>query len=354
MFADFSEEYLSDSKMEETAVQKRFPDKILGFFKKSVSKIEKREAAKLFLNCQIRDFFVFRDVLFARGFLDKVEGIVPRISVRLWNNEIHAVRYSDDDFFPTTADKCAFCFNFPIPPHTPAELIAKIGVVFDFPSGRFEKNEPSKEWVASDPFLNSEAGFWASVHAQPNANVLEIGSRARSGISRRSLFPATCSYTGFDILAGENVNCVGDAHALSRVLPLNHFDIVFSVSVWEHLCMPWLVSVELNKVMKIGGIAMINTHQSWPSHEEPWDYFRFSDFSWDSLFNKDTGFEIIDRGTGMPCVMGSSQFHPPIYADRVDWHYGYLATRCVAKKISETSLNWPVNPSIIVRQNYPH
>ena len=129
--------------------------------------------------------------------------------------------------------------------------------------------------------------------------------------------------------------------------------MVFSVSVWAHRSMPWLVSLELNKVMKVGGMAMINTHQSWPSHEERWDCFRFSDHSWDAHFYADTGFEIVTRGTGIPCVMGASQFQPSIQACRVDWHYGYFATRCVAKKISETSPTWPVNAELISKGNYP-
>jgi len=303
--------------------------------------------------CEVRDFFVFRDVLFARGYVQRISGTGPRISLRLWDGTLRPVGHSDDDFFPSNADRHAFCLSFPLPLHTPAESIMKIGLVFDFPGGRLERHGFSEEAAAKDPFLNSEAGFWEFVRAHPQASVLEIGSRARSGISRRSLFPATCSYTGFDIVAGENVDIVGDAHALSRILPADHFDVVFSVSVWEHLSMPWLVSLELNKVMKVGGMAMINTHQSWPSHEEPWDYFRFSNESWDALFNAQTGFEIVARGTGIPCVMGESQFHPSIHASRVEWHYGYLATRCVAKKIGETRLEWPVDPAIVSKGKYP-
>jgi hypothetical protein len=302
----------------------------------------------------VNDFFIFRDVLFVRGDIQRFGGADPQISVRLPDGTEHPVRHVTDDFNPSTPGKCTFCFSLPLLTRFSDEEIMKISVVFDFPGGRAEKGDFNKEAVAKDAFLNSEGGFWEFVRANPLANVLEIGSRARSGISRRNMFPATCNYTGFDIVAGENVNCVGDAHALSRILPRNHFDVVFSVSVWEHLSMPWVVSLELNKVMKVGGLAMINTHQSWPSHEEPWDYFRFSNFSWDALFNADTGFEIVTRGTGLPCVMGASQFHPSIHACRVDWHYGFFATRCVARKIGETSLSWPVDPGIVAKGNYPH
>jgi hypothetical protein len=327
---------------------------VFSVFKKRAAQEGKGARPAVDIGCDVRDFFIFRDVLFVRGSIQRAGGADPSISVRLPDGSDQSVRYVGDDFNPSSQEDCKFCFSLPLPVRLSDEEIMRISIVFDFPSGRLVKGDFSKEAVAKDPFLNSEAGYWDYVRSLPDANVLEIGSRARSGISRRNLFPATCSYTGFDIVAGENVDCVGDAHALSRILPAKHFDVVFSVSVWEHLCMPWLVSLELNKVMKVGALAMINTHQSWPSHEEPWDYFRFSNYSWDALFNADTGFEIVARGTGIPCVMAASQFHPSIHANRVDWHYGYFATRCVAKKIGETSLSWPVDPAIIRKGNYPH
>lgn len=327
---------------------------MLSFLKKKAPAAPAAGRPRVDADCEVRDFFVFRDVLFARGFVQRVGGADPAISVRLWDGTEHPVGHAPDDFNPPTPERCTFRFSHPLPVGTPVEAIQKVVVIFDFPGGRLERGDFTREAIAHDPFLNSEAGFWEFVQSRPGGNVLEIGSRARSGVSRRNLFPATCSYTGFDIVGGENVDCVGDAHALSRLLPLNHFDVVFSVSVWEHLCMPWLVSLELNKVMKVGGMAMINTHQSWPSHEEPWDYFRFSDYCWDALFNAATGFEIVARGTGVPCVMCPSQINPFVHASRIDWHYGYLATRCIARKVGDSSLAWPVDPGLVVKGNYPH
>ncbi len=182
--------------------------------------------------------------------------------------------------------------------------------------------------------------------------VIEIGSRARSGITRRSLFPSGLKYTGFDIAPGENVDVVGDAHRLSEFFPRNTFDFAFSVSVWEHLAMPWKASIELNRILKIGGVAMINSHQCWPSHEEPWDYFRFSEFSWATLFNEYTGFEILDCGHGIPAIVA-----PAVYQENIidtEWHYAFLASRVVARKTSETALSWDVPTDLVVKGNYPH
>jgi hypothetical protein len=306
------------------------------------------------VGCVIEEFFVLRDVLFVRGHVQRRFDQNPRIAVRLWDGALHAVAAATDHIHPSDAHRWSFNFSLGLGTTPSSDLVAKISLVFDYDDGRFELAEPARGALAQDKFLGSEEGFWSAVHANPTARVLEIGSRARSGINRRGLFPATCDYTGFDILAGENVNVVGDAHALSRVLPPEHFDLVFSVSVWEHLAMPWLVSLELNKVMKTGGLAMINTHQSWPVHEVPWDYFRFSDYSWDALFNAATGFEVVARGMGSPCIMGSAVFAPNLHDAQIDWHYGYLATRVVVKKVSATSLTWPVDPALVAKGNYPH
>ena len=323
-------------------------------FKRKAGNESQPAPPELQVSGEVRDFFVFRDVLFVRGHVERRGGAEPVISIRLWDGTTHPVSRSEDDFFPSTPERYSFCFSLPLAVHTPTESLEKISVIFDFPTGRAEWRRVTADAIARDAYLTSEAGFWAHVNAHPEANVLEIGSRARSGINRRNLFPASCNYTGFDIVAGENVDCVGDAHRLSQVLPGNHFDIVFSVSVWEHISMPWLVSLELNKVMKVGGVAMICTHPAWPTHEEPWDFFRFSEYSWDALFNCETGFEIMTRGTGIPCVMGPSQIIPVVQASRMEWHYGYLCTRCVAKKIADTKLSWPVDPGIVSKGNYPH
>ncbi len=80
-------------------------------------------------------------------------------------------------------------------------------------------------------------------------------------------------YQGFDIVAGENVDVVGDAHQLSKHFSSKTFDFCFSVSVFEHLMWPWKVVLELNDVMKVGGMVFAQSHPTWPKHEIPWDFF---------------------------------------------------------------------------------
>ena len=79
------------------------------------------------------------------------------------------------------------------------------------------------------------------------SRVLEIEARARSGITHRERFSPPAKYVGLDISPGPNVDVVGDAQHLSRVVT-GKFDAVFSVATFEHLLMPWKVVLELNKV----------------------------------------------------------------------------------------------------------
>jgi 2-polyprenyl-3-methyl-5-hydroxy-6-metoxy-1,4-benzoquinol methylase len=144
--------------------------------------------------------------------------------------------------------------------------------------------------------------FLACLGKKETGRLLEIGSRARSGVVRRNLAPQGWSYTGLDVMSGSNVDVVGDAHKLSKLFPQERFDGVMGFSVLEHLMMPWKFSVELNKVLNVGGIGFLVTHQCWPIHDAPWDFWRFSDSSWASLFNRITGFEIIRTAAGGTCL----------------------------------------------------
>jgi hypothetical protein len=231
---------------------------------------------------------------------------------------------------------------------------ATIALFVHFRNDHLNISNPAWARLQNDRFISSEKPFTDAIKAVPSGRVLEIGSRARSGITRRELFPETMQYVGFDILPGPNVDVVGDAHALSKYFPPEHFDAAISISVWEHLAMPWKVSIELNRVLKTNGVAMINTHQSWPSHEEPWDYFRFSEHAWPTLFNAVTGFEILAAGMGSPAVMSSALTIPHLQDGNLEWSYGFLASRCVIRKIGPTALEWPVETEVVSQGRYSY
>jgi hypothetical protein len=57
--------------------------------------------------------------------------------------------------------------------------------------------------------------FAERIRTMPQGTMLEIGSRARSGVIRRGVAPPGWEYVGLDIVPGPNVDVVGDAHELS-------------------------------------------------------------------------------------------------------------------------------------------
>jgi len=213
---------------------------------------------------------------------------------------------------------------------------------------------PFKRRSVDEPFYGVFDRFVASVNrmAQPAA-VLEIGSRNVSGTVRRALFSGHIAYTGFDIHAGENVDVVGDAHSLSAYFPDQQYDAVFSVSVFEHLAMPWKAILEINRILKPGGLLYISTHPVWPPHELPWDFWRFSGESFKVLLNAHSGFEIIECMEGNPARIVSLSRDPAtagVYRSRINQSVAVLAHKCGE---TDSRLAWDVSTQEMLDSMYP-
>src|SRR5690606_752490 len=80
------------------------------------------------------------------------------------------------------------------------------------------------------------------------------------------------------------------------------FDLIFSSAVFEHLSMPWVAALEINRMLKVGGHVFIETHFSFSSHERPSHFFQFSDMGLRSLFNEKMGFDLLDSGMSNPII----------------------------------------------------
>jgi Methyltransferase domain len=203
----------------------------------------------------------------------------------------------------------------------------------------------------ADPAHLLYARFLEMIRERAPGTLLEVGSRARSGIVRRSALPEKWAYSGLDVMEGPNVDIVGDAHCLSGLYPAEHFDAVMAFSVLEHILMPWRFIVELNRILKIGAIGVFTTHQSWPLHDQPWDFWRFSDTAWAALLNPATGFEIIEAKMGEPAYVVALKFHPATAFAEVP--AAALASSVLFRKIAITTLDWPVAPNLITGTMYP-
>jgi SAM-dependent methyltransferase len=187
-------------------------------------------------------------------------------------------------------------------------------------------------------------------------SILEIGSREVTGESLRTLLDiedCDYKYCGFDIHDGPNVDVIGDAHSLGKFFAKNSFDVIMSKSVFEHIAMPWKVILEINGVLKEGGLLYVNTLLCFPLHELPWDFWRYSNQAWKVLLNKWTGFEILGTEMNIPCAITPSDRHPKWNAD--DWT-SFVNSNVLAKKTSgydSERLKWDLCADDILSDIYP-
>ncbi len=194
--------------------------------------------------------------------------------------------------------------------------------------------------------------FVQRVNALERPRVLEIGSRARSGNVQVHRFPRA-DYVGLDVVSGENVQVVGDAHDLSAHFPPESFDAAFAVSVFEHLAMPWKVVLELNRVLKPGGLVCVFTHPTYPPHERPWDFWRYGPEAFEVLFSAPTGFELIECAEGLRCAIVPLSNEPPLVGL---WREpAFLSVAALARKSGapDARLRWDVPLREVLSTRYP-
>jgi SAM-dependent methyltransferase len=149
--------------------------------------------------------------------------------------------------------------------------------------------------AAADARWDLERAFLARCRELEAPSVLELGTlQSVPGRStmHRDWVPHAREFLGGDIEAGPDVDVVADAHRLSAAVGQERFDVIISCSTFEHLKYPALAAHELLKALKVGGVLFVQTHQSFPLHGYPSDYFRFSREALAGLFGTTMGFEV--------------------------------------------------------------
>jgi SAM-dependent methyltransferase len=191
--------------------------------------------------------------------------------------------------------------------------------------------------------------FAAEANGLEDYDVMELGSRNRSADYGLRGYRR---YVGVDINPGPSVDVVCDAHELSSKFG-EEFDVVYCVSVFEHLLMPWKAVVEINRVLRPGGLLFISTHPCWPKHAEPWDFYRFQREAFPGLLNEATGFEILGCEQGLPARIF------PLVRERsalgLEREPAHLGVAVLARKIGPVrdGMAWPVTISETVASRYP-
>jgi SAM-dependent methyltransferase len=178
---------------------------------------------------------------------------------------------------------------------------------------------------AYQPDLDPAVVFRAAVDDLRPSRVLEAGTlQAMPGRSthQRSSFPwvAENDYVRMDVRAGADVDVVCDLHNLPQDWT-GSFDVFLAVAVWEHLERPWIAAREVERILAPGGIFMVSTHQCFPIHGHPSDFFRFSREALRLLF-EDAGLEVTACDYKERCAIVPSGAVVP--ADHlVDWNVAW-------------------------------
>ncbi len=126
----------------------------------------------------------------------------------------------------------------------------------------------------------------AAASLSPDSWVLDAGA---GECPHRSLFVHT-HYVTVDLGIGDRtwdysgIGVLGDIHSL----PFRNgvFDAVVNISVLEHLQEPRVAVSEFARVLKPGGQLFLSTVQCWEIHQQPNDFFRFTRFGLEYLFQK--------------------------------------------------------------------
>lgn len=151
-------------------------------------------------------------------------------------------------------------------------------------------------------------GFITRCQAMNRPRVLELGVK-RSIASRStrhdSWIPHASEYLGTDIENGVDVDIVADVHRLTEVTGEEQFDIIISCSTFEHFKYPHLAAHEVMKALRIGGVVLIQTHQTFPLHAYPHDYFRFSRDALAGLFGTQMSFRVLATDYEFPAKVYS-------------------------------------------------
>ena len=174
--------------------------------------------------------------------------------------------------------------------------------------------------------------FFAHCRKLEKPRVLELGTtRLFADVKSKhdEWIPHAEEFLGFDILEGIDADIVGDVHRLSEIVGEKQFDVIISCSSFEHFKYPHLAAHEIMKTLKIGGILFIQTHQSYPIHAAPHDYFRFSREAMQSLFGTKMGFRVLATDYEFPVRLFSPQSF-------VSLMKSYLNVRLFGEKIAET------------------
>jgi SAM-dependent methyltransferase len=127
--------------------------------------------------------------------------------------------------------------------------------------------------------------FSGMLEREKVGKILDLGCGVKP---YQALFSKVSVYVGFDISRDSKADFFG----FNWELPFgeSEFDALISTQVLEHTSKIQETIGEIKRVVKDGGLIFISVPLTFPEHEIPHDYYRFTQYGLRELFK---GFEVI-------------------------------------------------------------
>ena len=126
-------------------------------------------------------------------------------------------------------------------------------------------------------------------------------------------------------------------------LPDASLDSIFCTEVLEHVPEPLAVWREFSRLLRPGGRVLLATPMYWPAHEEPYDFYRYTEFGLRRLANE-AGFDvekIYPRG-GVWAFLGQVLMHTVPQYLRFRWQ------RRMVNRVALKLDAWRCNPRVTI------
>jgi hypothetical protein len=137
--------------------------------------------------------------------------------------------------------------------------------------------------------------FRKAAAAQVAPSAVELGARRAGPTStlHKAWVPHAREWIGADVQAGVDVDLVVDVHRLADTCGDERFDILVTDAGMEHFKYPFVAAHQIMRTLKVGGLLYVRTHQSYPLHACPYDFFRFSAEAMVVLFSEKMGMQCV-------------------------------------------------------------
>lgn len=147
-----------------------------------------------------------------------------------------------------------------------------------------------------NPFYFARKGLHRHIVAlapKVHGKILDVGC----GTKPYQMYFDVKEYIGLEI-EGKKKNA--DRYYDGKIIPFANesFDSVITSQVLEHVFNPDGFLLEINRVLKPGGVLLLTVPFVWDEHEQPFDYARYSSFGLCHLL-ENHGFEISEHRKSM-------------------------------------------------------